>query len=53
MKDSVIERCLKTYEEVWLGKIFQFRKHVRSLATGSGAAATTGRQAEEKGNVVG
>ena len=53
VKDSAIERCLKMYEEVWLGKIFQFRKHVRSLATGSGSAATAGTQAEEKGDVVG
>ena len=30
MKDLSIEQSLKTYEEVWLSKIFQFLVHIRS-----------------------
>lgn len=30
VKDLSIEQSLKTYEEVWLSKIFQFQIHIRS-----------------------
>ena len=30
VKDLSIEQSLKTYEEVWLSKIFQFHIHIRS-----------------------
>ena len=35
VKDLSIEQSLKTYEEVWLSKVFQFHLHIRSkLDTG-------------------
>ena len=30
VKDLAIEMSLKTYEEVWLGKIFEMRPHTRA-----------------------
>lgn len=30
VKDLAIEKSLKTYEEVWLSKLFELRLHVRS-----------------------
>ena len=30
VKDLSIEQSLKTYEEVWLSKVFELRQHVRS-----------------------
>ncbi|XP_071095883.1 uncharacterized protein [Haliotis cracherodii] len=35
VKDLSIEQSLKTYEEVWLSKIFELRSHVRSKTTSS------------------
>ena len=32
VKDLSIEQSLKTYEEVWLSKIFELREHVRNRA---------------------
>ena len=32
VKDLSIEQSLKTYEEVWLSKIFEVREHVRNKA---------------------
>ncbi|KAK6172547.1 hypothetical protein SNE40_016179 [Patella caerulea] len=37
-KDLTIEQSLKTYEEVWLSKVFELRSHIR---TKSSAAADT------------
>ena len=37
MKDLSIEQSLKTYEEVWLSKIFQFHIHIRSKMASSEA----------------
>lgn len=36
MKDLAIEQSLKTYEEVWLSKIFELRLHIRSKADTAG-----------------
>ena len=33
VKDLSIEQSLKTYEEVWLSKIFETREHVRFQPT--------------------
>ena len=30
VKDLIIEQSLKTYEEVWLSKIFELRDHIRN-----------------------
>jgi len=30
VKDLAIEKSLKTYEEVWLSKVFEMRIHIRS-----------------------
>lgn len=30
VKDLAIEKSLKTYEEVWLSKLFELRIHIRS-----------------------
>ena len=32
VKDLSIEQSLKTYEEVWLSKLFEMREHVRNKA---------------------
>ena len=32
VKDLLIEESLKTYEEVWLSKVFELRDHVRNKA---------------------
>ena len=39
-KDVAIESSLKTYEEVWLSKIFELRAHTRMKGPSSAAAAT-------------
>ena len=39
-KDVAIESSLKTYEEVWLSKIFELRVHTRMKGPSSAAAAT-------------
>ena len=39
-KDVAIESSLKTYEEVWLSKIFDLRAHSRIKGPSSAAAAT-------------
>lgn len=39
-KDVAIESSLKTYEEVWLSKIFELRAHTRMKSLSSAAAAT-------------
>lgn len=39
-KDVAIESSLKTYEEVWLSKIFELRAHTRMKGPSSVAAAT-------------
>lgn len=33
VKDLKIEQSLKTYEEVWLSKVFDLKLHSRSLAS--------------------
>ncbi len=35
VKDLLIEESLKTYEEVWLSKVFELRDHVRNKAIAS------------------
>lgn len=35
VKDLAIENALKTYEEVWLGKVFEMRPHVRNKVSSS------------------
>ena len=35
VKDLLIEESLKTYEEVWLSKVFEMRDHVRNKAIAS------------------
>lgn len=39
-KDIAIESSLKTYEEVWLSKIFELKAHVRMKGPSSATAAT-------------
>ena len=39
-KDVAIESSLKTYEEVWLSKIFELRAHTRMKGPSSATAAT-------------
>ena len=39
-KDVAIESSLKTYEEVWLSKIFELRAHTRIKGPPSANAAT-------------
>ena len=35
VKDVTIESALKTYEEIWLSKIFELRPHVRVIGGAS------------------
>ena len=39
-KDVAIESSLKTYEEVWLSKIFELKAHVKMKGPSSATAAT-------------
>lgn len=39
-KDVAIESSLKTYEEVWLSKIFELKAHTRMKGPSSATAAT-------------
>ena len=39
-KDVAIESSLKTYEEVWLSKIFELRAHTGMKGPSSATAAT-------------
>lgn len=39
-KDVAIESSLKTYEEVWLSKIFELRAHTRMKGPSSATAPT-------------
>ena len=39
-KDIAIESSLKTYEEVWLSKIFELKAHIRMKGPSSATAAT-------------
>ena len=38
VKDLAIEKSLKTYEEVWLSKLFELRIHIRSKGVEQGDA---------------
>ncbi|XP_066025345.1 uncharacterized protein [Pocillopora verrucosa] len=49
-KDVAIESSLKTYEEVWLSKIFELRVHTRMKGPSSAAAATQETPGSEFGN---
>ena len=40
VKDLSIEQSLKTYEEVWLSKIFELRPHVQILNGGKSTPGT-------------
>ena len=46
VKDLLIEESLKTYEEVWLSKVFEMRDHVRNkvIANEQKEAATKEEQ---------
>lgn len=49
-KDVAIESSLKTYEEVWLSKIFELKAHVRMKGPSSATAATQDTPGSEFGN---
>ena len=39
VKDLTIENALKTYEAIWLSKLFELRPHVRTIQTGGSERA--------------
>ncbi|XP_020627063.1 dynein beta chain, flagellar outer arm-like isoform X2 [Orbicella faveolata] len=49
-KDVAIESSLKTYEEVWLSKIFELRTHTRMKGPSSATAPTQDTPGSEFGN---
>ena len=42
VKDLAIENALKTYEEVWLSKVFELRYHVRNKMSSSADVTQVG-----------
>jgi dynein heavy chain len=53
VKDLAIEMSLKTYEEVWLSKIFELRPHTRNKIPSAELAATENQsEYSEAGNSV-
>ena len=48
VKDLSIEQSLKTYEEVWLSKIFDLREHTRSRLMVTASKTNTGDKEEEQ-----
>ncbi len=47
-KDLSIENSLRTFEEIWLSKVFELREHKRSRMS-SAASAAEGNDKEEQG----
>ena len=48
VKDLSVEKSLKTYEEVWLSKIFELREHTRSRLTNVSSKTNTTEKEEEQ-----
>ena len=48
VKDISVEKSLKTYEEVWLSKIFELREHTRSRLTNASSKTNTAEKDEEQ-----
>ena len=51
-KDIYIENMLKLYEEVWLSKVFEMRKHTRLTPTGVGSMLARNDSVSVKGFFV-
>ena len=48
VKDLSIEQSLKTYEEVWLSKIFELREHTRSRLMIAASKTNTAEKEDEQ-----